>query len=112
MDRPLVPLYLNAANLHMISSDFEGSPNSVKECMCCNTPVVSTPVGNVVEMIGDIPGAYVTEGFTAEDLAEACDNVLRSKEPFDGRDKFLAKGYGMAMVAEKLKALYQEINRK
>lgn len=107
--RELVPLYLNAANMHLISSDFEGSPNSVKECMCCNTPVVSTPVGNVKEMIGDIPGAYVTKGFTAEELAEDCDKVLKSKEPFEGRDKFLAKGYGMATVAEKLKKIYEEI---
>ena len=109
VDRPLVPLYLNAANLHMISSDFEGSPNSVKECMCCNTPVVSTPVGNVQEMIGDIPGAYVTKGFEAEELAECCDRVLRSKVTFEGRDKFLAKGYGMATVAEKLKMIYEEV---
>lgn len=109
VERTLVPLYLNAANLHMISSDFEGSPNSVKECMCCNTPVVSTPVGNVLEMIGDISGAYVTKGFSAEELAEDCDKVLRSTHPFDGREQFLAKGYGMATVAEKIKLLYQEI---
>ena len=109
VDRPLVPLYLNAANLHMISSDFEGSPNSVKECMCCNTPVVSTPVGNVEDMIGDIAGAYITKGFTAEELAEACDKVLRSNKPFEGREKFLAKGYGMATVAAKLKNIYEEI---
>ena len=111
VDRPLVPYYLNAANLHLISSDFEGSPNSVKECMCCNTPVVSTPVGNVEEMIGDIQGAYVTKGFTAEELAEDCDKVLRSREAFVGREQFLAKGYGMATVAEKLKGIYEEIIR-
>ncbi len=109
VDRPLVPYYLNAANLHLISSDFEGSPNSVKECMCCNTPVVSTPVGNVEEMIGDIPGAFVTKGFSAEELAEDCDKVLRSREAFVGREQFLAKGYGMATVAEKLKGIYEEI---
>ncbi len=109
VERNLVPFYLNAANLHLISSDFEGSPNSVKECMCCNTPVVSTPVGNVEEMIGDIPGAYVTKGFTAEELAECCDKVLKSTVPFDGREKFLDKGYGMATVAEKLKAMYEEV---
>jgi glycosyltransferase involved in cell wall biosynthesis len=109
VDRPQVPLYLNAANLHMISSDFEGSPNSVKECMCCNTPVVSTDVGNVREMIGDIPGAYVTDSFTSEELAEDCDKVLRSTVPFDGRDSFLAKGYGMATVADKLKKIYENL---
>lgn len=109
VERHLVPLYLNAANLHLISSDFEGSPNSVKECMCCNTPVVSTPVGNVEEMIGDIFGAYVTKGFTVEELAECCDKVLRNTAPFEGRDKFLTKGYGMATVAEKLKGIYENI---
>lgn len=109
VDRPLVPFYLNAANLHLISSDFEGSPNSVKECMCCNTPVVSTDVGNVREMIGDIPGAYVAKGFTADELADACDKVLRCEIPFEGREKFLAKGYGMATVAEKLKGIYEEV---
>ena len=100
---------MNAADLHMISSDYEGSPNSVKECMCCNTPVVSTPVGNVLEMIGDIEGAYVTTGFTAEELAKACDKVLKLNVPFEGRNKFLAKGYGMGVVAERLKKIYEEV---
>lgn len=107
--RELIPTYLNAANLHLISSDFEGSPNSVKECICCNTSVVSTPVGNVPEMIGDIEGAYVTSGFSADELAEACDKVLTSEIQFDGREKFLAKGYGMATVAQKLKRIYEDI---
>ena len=107
--REQIPIYMNAIDLHMISSDFEGSPNSVKECMCCNTPVVSTPVGNVPEMIGDIPGTYVTKTFEAEELAECCDKVLRSNVPFEGRERFLSKGYGMATVAEKLKKIYEEI---
>ena len=107
--RELIPIYLNAADLHLISSDFEGSPNSVKECMCCNTPVVSTNVGNVEEMIGDIDGSYVVNDFTAQALAEACDKVLKSTIPFKGRDKFLDKGYGMVTVAEKLRDIYLSI---
>ena len=100
--RELIPLYMNACNLHLLSSDFEGSPNSVKECMCFNTPVVSTDVGNVQEMIGDITGSYVSEVFTAEELAKLTDKVLSSNEKFDGRQKFLDKGYGMSNVAAKL----------
>ena len=107
--RELTPLYMNACDLYMMTSDIEGSPNSVKECMCCNTPVVSTPVGNVKEMIGDIPGSYVAESFDINELAVLCDRVLKRKEPFVGRDLFLAKGYGMATVAEKIKQLYEKI---
>lgn len=107
--REQIPVYMNACELYMLTSDIEGSPNSVKECMCCNTPVVSTDVGNVREMIGDIPGSYVVSEFTPEAMAEACDKVLSSKEPFNGRDKFLSKGYGIATVAKKLSELYKNI---
>ncbi len=104
--RPLIPQYMNAIDLHLISSDFEGSPNSVKECVTCNTPVVSTDVGNVREMIADIPGCYVAssraEVTTAEELAELCHKVLSSSTPFTGREAFLAKGYDMATVARRL----------
>ena len=107
--RDMVPVYFNAADLHLLTSDFEGSPNSVKECMCCNTPVVSTDVGNVREMIGDIPGSYVVDGFTAEALADACAKVFKDERPFEGREPFLAKGYGMSAVAEKLNGIYTKL---
>lgn len=104
--RNLIPQYICACNLHLISSDFEGSPNSVKECICCNVPVVSTDVGNVRDMIGDIPGCYVVSDFNPEALAEAVRKVLNSPKPFDGRDLFLNKGYSLSHVAEKLKCIY------
>lgn len=107
--REQIPLYMNACELYMLTSDIEGSPNSVKECMCCNTPVVSTNVGNVKAMIGDIEGSYVVEDMTPEALAEACDKVMSNSNPFEGREKFLSKGYGIATVAEKLKVLYEDI---
>ena len=107
--RELIPLYLNAIDLHMISSDFEGSPNSVKECLCCNTPVVSTDVGNVKEMIGDIDGVYVTSSFEARELAECVDRVLCNTKPFNGRERFLSKGYSMSAVAERLLAIYKGV---
>lgn len=107
--RKQIPLYMNAIDLHLITSDFEGSPNSVKECMCCNTPVVSTDVGNVKEMIGDIPGTYITTTFEAKELADCVKKVLTSKEPFNGRELFLAKGYGIENVAKKLKVLYNSL---
>jgi teichuronic acid biosynthesis glycosyltransferase TuaC len=107
--RERIPIFMNACDLHLMTSDFEGSPNSVKECLCCNTPVVSTDVGNVRDMMGDIPGCYVTKEKNASELAECASKVFRSKEPFNGRELFLAKGYGIENVAEKLKNVYQSI---
>lgn len=107
--RQMMPTYINACNLHMISSDFEGSPNSVKECVCCNVPVVSTDVGNVKEMIGDLEGCRVVEEFTPQALADAAAEVLLRKDKFNGREAFLSKGYGMGQVALRLKQLYEDI---
>lgn len=107
--RDIIPVYMNACDLHLMTSDFEGSPNSVKECLCCNTPVVSTDVGNVHDMMGDIPGCYVTKEKDAKELVDCVRKVFDSNEEFRGRELFLAKGYGIEKVAEKLKSLYEEI---
>ena len=109
--REQIPTYMNACDLHLMTSDFEGSPNSVKECLCCNTPVVCTDVGNVKDMMGDIPGCYVTKEKDAQELADCVRKVLNSKEVFNGRELFLAKGYGIETVAQKLSSLYQSIIR-
>lgn len=107
--REKMPFILNACDIHLLSSDFEGSPNSVKECMCCNTAVVSTDVGNVKEMIGDIPGNVIVSEFSSEALADAAEKILTGTGDFDRRTLFLAKGYGIDTVAKRLEELYSEI---
>lgn len=102
-----IPTIMNACDLHLMTSDFEGSPNSVKECLCCNTPVVSTPVGNVTEMLSDIPGCFVTSTFEVDELVDCCHKVLcDTVGKFEGRSLFLSKGYGLKSVANKLYKLY------
>ena len=54
VSRDLVPYYFNASDLHLLVSDFEGSPNSIKESLACDIPVVSTKVGNVEEMLSGL----------------------------------------------------------
>ena len=39
-----IPYYLNASDLLLLTSEYEGSVNVVKEAMACNCPVVSTEV--------------------------------------------------------------------
>ena len=52
--------YFNAACVHLLTSDYEGSPNSVKEAMSCNTPVVSTDVGNVKQMFNGACNCFIS----------------------------------------------------
>lgn len=107
--REMVPIWMNACSLHLMTSDLEGSPNSIKECLMCNVPIVSTDVGNVREMVEGITGAYVSDSFTAEELAEKAHMVLDSKTEFRGREALIAKGYGINKVGERLFKLYKEV---
>lgn len=112
VSRDMVPTYMNACDLHLLTSDHEGSPNSVKECIMCNVPVVSTNVGNVKEMIGDIDSCYVAENDAIENLAADVDMVLKSQIQFRGRDLLLNKGFGIDIVANKLLNIYKEVLNK
>jgi len=106
--RSLIPSYINASDLHLLTSDFEGSPNSVKECLACNVPVVSTPVGNVADMLNGIDGAYVSNSFDPNELAELSDKALRYSN-FTSRNAISDKGLDIESVAGKLLSVYQNM---
>src|SRR5207245_1730720 len=54
-----MPLYMNAADLMVMASMMEGSPNAVKEALATNLPVVSVAVGDTPELIGSSAGNYL-----------------------------------------------------
>lgn len=106
--RELMPYYFNAVDVHLMTSDFEGSPNSIKECLACNTKVVSTDVGNVKELISGINGCFVSESKEEEELAWLVDKALKLKCE-NGRDRIIKKGLGLNMIADKLYLIYQQV---
>ena len=107
-DRSLIPYYMSVSALHLLTSDFEGSPNSVKECLACNTPVVTCPVGNVEDLIGDVEGCFISKSFNSIELSELVEKCLQNKE-FTSREKLLSKKLDINSVALNLKEIYKKI---
>lgn len=54
-------LVYHKANVYLCASEAEGTPNPALEAMACGLPVISTPVGNMVEMIVDGYNGFLVE---------------------------------------------------
>jgi teichuronic acid biosynthesis glycosyltransferase TuaC len=83
--RERMPLYMNAADVLVLASIFEGSPNAVKEAMAVNLPVVAVDVGDVRELIGRTEGCYIVPR-EAEPMAEKIVEVCRRSARTRGRE--------------------------
>jgi len=109
-ERSLVPYYFNAASLHLLTSDFEGSPNSVKEAMACNIPVVATDVGNVNELLEGVQGSFVAKTKNAEELAELVYKSLNFLGDVNSREVLIQKKLDIESVAKKIISIYKSIS--
>lgn len=104
-DHDEMPLYYNAADALLLTSLREGSPNSVKEAMACNVPVVSTDVGDARERIGPVSNSYVCSDDS--ELDHALVSVLKSGERSDGRE--YVEEVSLERMGERIIAIYKSL---
>ena len=86
MSNTEIPYYMNAADVMVLASFWEGSPNAVKEALACNTRVVSVDVGDVPELLEGVSDCLLCDR-TAEDLANKLNTVLAGKADTNGRER-------------------------
>lgn len=80
-----LPLYMNACDLMVLPSFWEGSPNSVKEALACNLKIVATDVGDVRERLDGVAGAAICTP-AADSIAEGIMAVLSDNRLVRGRE--------------------------
>src|SRR5262249_58550107 len=101
-----VGLYLNAADVVLMTSEREGAPLTIKEALAVETPVVSVAVGDVPEVLTDLPGCAVVDA-EPEALAAAVSAALEM--PRDGRLRARAEEFGRRAVAGRVAAIYDTV---
>jgi glycosyltransferase involved in cell wall biosynthesis len=71
-----LPDYLASLKLLVIPSMYEGLPNIMVEAMACGSPVLSTPVGSVADVLEDGENGFLLPDNSPACLAEAILKVL------------------------------------
>ena len=107
--REEVNLLLNAADVALMTSFTEGSPQFIKEAMACNCPIVSTDVGDVKSFIKDIEGCYIAcykQTNIANKLQAAIEFSHLGKRT-ESRKKIKQTGIDLHTIALRIKAIFQ-----
>jgi glycosyltransferase involved in cell wall biosynthesis len=101
-----MPLYMNAADLMVMASMIEGSPNAVKEALACNLPIVTVDVGDTAELLERTEGNHLVPREVSA-IAAAIVNVCRRGGRARSRER-IAK-LSMECVAERILQVYRDV---
>lgn len=101
-----VATYMNGCDAMVLTSLIEGSPNVVKEAMASDLPVVSVPVGDVADLLAEVPGCYVCPR-DADALGERLAYVLGERPTTRGRQALKARGLDIETVAKRIIRVYE-----
>jgi glycosyltransferase involved in cell wall biosynthesis len=105
VDHDAVPDYMNAADALLLTSHSEGSPNSVKEALACNLPVVAVDVGDVRERLAGVEPSRVAA--SDEELVGGLIDILESGERSNGREA--AREVSIDRMADRMLEVYEEV---
>jgi teichuronic acid biosynthesis glycosyltransferase TuaC len=100
-----VSLYMNACDVIILPSEYEGSPQVVKEAMACNLPVVSVDVGDVPDILAGVEGCYICHRDPAN-IAEKVKLILEQRSRTNGREK--TQRYELSSIAKRIIQVYSE----
>jgi glycosyltransferase involved in cell wall biosynthesis len=101
---------LNAADVLLLPSFHEGSPNVVKEAMAVGLPVIAAPVGDCAERLRDVTPSWVVER-SVEAFANAAAAVLADARRSNGRE-VIARTLSLEAVAKRVLAVYERARER
>jgi teichuronic acid biosynthesis glycosyltransferase TuaC len=102
---------LGKIDLLLMTSTVEGSPQIIKEAMACNKAIISTKVGDVDDLLGNVTNSYVLDSFSFSDFLEPVVKIMTlpvSARVSNGRAKLIEMGLNSRKVSERIYHLYKE----
>lgn len=105
------PYWYNAADVVLMTSKWEGSPNAIKEAMACSRPIVATNVGDIAERMSGVDGCFVVgvKELERERVRELAEDLIRALDYTEtkGREKIIADGLDVREINQRLIEVYR-----
>ena len=100
------------ADVLVLTSDYEGTPNALLEAMACGVPIVATAVGGVPELLGEGRGVLVA-AHDEKGLAEAVYGLLEDtsrRTALSRRSRrYVVRCHSLEALATQLTGIYERI---
>jgi teichuronic acid biosynthesis glycosyltransferase TuaC len=104
-----MPIWMSAADVLLLTSRGEGSPNVIKEAMACDLPIVSVDVGDVREIVEGTRNCHICPE-EPDRLADALVDVVAQAERSDGRER--SEWLGEKAIAARIIGVYERARRR
>ena len=98
--------YMNSADVLLLTSFWEGSPNVIKEAMACNLPIISTDVGDVKNVIAGAHNCFIIS-FDKGSIVDKLSIVKNNRERSNGREKI--RHLSDEIIAKRISNIYEKI---
>lgn len=99
--------YMLAADVLMLTSFSEGSPNVIKEAMAACCPIVTTNVGDVEYVLHNVEGCYIMDTYSSDEGAALLEKALDFNKRTSGMEKLKSLGLTANEVAQKIISVYK-----
>ena len=104
---------LNSVDVLVMTSFREGSPQIIKEAMCCNTPIVTSNVGNVSVLLEKVNNCHVIDVFEEGLFCNAILDILNLKTEIrisNGRQRIFDLGLDEESTSMKIFNSYKSLS--
>ena len=113
LSRTQVADLFNQADVLLMTSKSEGSPQAVKEALACNLPIVSTPVGDVEYLLSGVKNCFVSQTRKEEELAHlVIRSLFHESKGMTGHEKIRLLRLDEKSIADKIYKVYEESKYK
>lgn len=107
IDPEEMPLWMNAANAVLVTSDYEGFGMICVEALACDVPVLSTPVGIAPFLLSDLPGTLCAPFDAAAWTAAATPHLEAADPRVEGAAR--AASLSAGRMAERTIEAYRDV---